>query len=600
MGILPSCVFLVFASYLFRYQVAQNAQHRDYVDAIATQQNKLHSLRGKIFDRNYNIALAKNVSSYQIVLTPALFSKKHREQSIKELAELLNLSTEFIEGLLQKRMQEDEYLLVDNLLYSELAVYLEQLGNYPGVNWKRNTKRYYPFNDSMSHIVGYVGNITQNEKKLLNFEGYTLSDKIGKTGIEKQYEHKLRGEVGQKLNKVTATGKNVKDSEEIVRNSKPGNDLILTIDRNIQNIVEKAIGERVGAAVVLKPSTGEILSMVSYPRFNSNIFSSSPDKRLISQIRKNIHSPLFNRAIQASTSPASTFKILLLLAYYQEFPREWNTPVYDRGYVMVGNRAFYDWYRLGRGWITPSNALSLSNNVFFYTIGVDKLGVNTIIRYADMLGLGNKTNIDLPGEVGGILPSPRWKSLRYREVWQDGDTANLSIGQGYLAATPIQLANILAFIVNEGTIYTPYLLKEIREQISGKIVERYSPKVLFSTDAIHSGVFTQLKRDMRKVVVSGTAQSVINTDVVDIAAKTGTGQGAESVDEQQYSSLFVSFAPYAAPAEDQIIVVIWIDAINEWEWWAPKAANIIYHAIFTNSTYEEAIADLEEKGTWYL
>lgn len=594
LGMLFSFVSIFFIVFLFRYQILQNDRYQKYVENLVVKQNTLRSLRGKIFDRNHDIPLAKNISAYQILFTPSDFPHENLKENVKELSELLSLSEEIIYSKLKKKKKRDtdSYILLDNLLYTEAVHILEKLGNYPGLSWQRKLIRYYPFNDSMAHVVGFVGKIAENESKLLNLGGYTVYDEVGKSGVEKRYENELRGKAGEKQELVNVYGENVQDSKEIITSAIPGNDIILTLDRNMQDIVEKALGNRVGAAIILKPHTGEILSMVSYPRFNPNVFSLVTDKKLISNIQTDSNSPFFNRAIQASTSPASTFKVLLQLAFYQEKQRNWNYTIYDKGFLQIGDRVFYDWYKHGRGWIGPTKALALSNNTFFYTLGIKELGITNIIKYSSMFGLGEKTTVDLPGEIDGILPDPLWKSSRYREPWLDGDTANISIGQGYLTTTLIQLANLTAGIVNEGTIYTPKVLKEIREQISGKVLYSYEPRILHTIDEVSPKVFQQVKRDMREVVVRGTAKVVVTTRAVDIAAKTGTGQIFSDLDTQHFNSMFISFAPYRATAKDQIVLVIWVDAVNEWEWWAPKAANLIYHAIFNKMTYEEAAADL--------
>ena len=601
LGIFCSLVILLFLSFLYRYQIIENKQFRNYIDKLVTRQNQLRSLRGNIYDINKDMPLAMNVSAYRIVMDITQFPKKNRETLVSELAVLLNISENFIYSVLNSKNEQNiSKTLLDNLQYGEVVNILEKIGDFPGVTWQRVINRYYPHNSSMSHIVGFIGKITENETRLLNYEGYTVYDDIGKAGIEKVYEKELRGQAGQKKEIVNVFGEKVYQGNEIIESVKHGNNLVLSIDRNIQTIVEKAIGNRVGAAIILKPHSGEILSMVSYPRFNPNILSISSDKKLIFDIVSNADSPFFNRAIQASTSPASTYKVLMELAFLQEFPNDWNYSMYDQGFVAIGNRIFSDWYRLGRGWINISDALAYSNNTFYYTIGVNKLGISNIVRYSSLIGLGKKTGIDLPGEVSGTIPSSHWKFLRYRKPWLAGDTANISIGQGYLSVTLIQLANFVAGIVNEGTIYKPHLLKEVREQISGTLIKSIKPEVLHTLDNIDKKVFKRIKKDMRGVVQYGTAETVITTTAVSIAAKTGTGQIYADVKEPHFNSMFISYAPYDALVEDQIVLVIWIDAVNKWEWWAPKAANIIYHAIFTDSTYEEALQDLKDKGVWYL
>ncbi len=600
MGLFFSCIATIFFFVLFRYQILQNDRYRSYVENVVRKQNTLRTLRGKIYDRNHDVPLATNISTFQILINPARFQENQGPLEVIDLARFLNTSEDLILKSLDKKNPTESVLLMDNLLYDEAVVLLEKLSNFEGLEWNRKVVRQYPFNDSMSHVIGYMGKIDDSEIRLLNFKGYNIYDEVGKTGVEKEYEEKLRGKTGLQDELVDVFGQSVQNSEIVTQVGSPGNDLVLTIDRNIQTIVEKALGQRVGSAIVLKPSTGEILAMVSYPRFNPNIFSLSADEKLITDIRYDRNSPFINRAIQSSTSPASTFKVLLQSAFYQEYKKNWNFSIFDKGYIEIGDRTFTDWYKKGRGWIGASDALAYSNNTFFFVLGVEKLGVTNIIKYASQFGLGRETQIDLPGEIEGVLPNPLWKSLRYKENWLDGDTANLSIGQGYISTTLIQLANLMAGVVNEGTIYVPHVLQSVREQVSGKIIKEYPPKVLHSIPSIDAEVYKQLKDDLRGVVRYGTAKVVLTTDVVNIAAKTGTGQIFTDLETPHFNSMFISYAPFDKVVDEQIVLAIWVDAVNEWEWWAPKAANIIYHAIFNSISYEEAIEDLKKKRTWYL
>ncbi|MEA1911315.1 MAG: penicillin-binding transpeptidase domain-containing protein, partial [Spirochaetota bacterium] len=208
--------------------------------------------------------------------------------------------------------------------------------------------------------------------------------------------------------------------------------------------------------------------------------------------------------------------------------------------------------------------------------------------YARRFGFGSYTGIDLPGEIKGLVPSPEWKERVYNTKWVGGDTVNMSIGQGFLNATPIQMANMVAMIVNEGVIYKPHLLKEIRDSVTGTVIERKTSEILH-TSSIHNSTFKTIQDYMRGVITDGTAKVVITTEAVKIAGKTGTGEVGL---EDSWNAWFIAYGPYDALPEDQIVVVTMVEAVNDWEWWAIRAANIIFQGFFAEETYDEAIDSL--------
>jgi penicillin-binding protein 2 len=271
-----------------------------------------------------------------------------------------------------------------------------------------------------------------------------------------------------------------------------------------------------------------------------------------------------------------------------------NKTILCPGYFNYGDRVFRCHKHSGHGHLALFGALAESCDVYYYTMGAEYLGIERIVDFSRRYGLGELTGIDIPGESSGILPSPSWKTKTYNSRWQGGDTVNMSIGQGYWAVTPIQMANVVSMIVNEGTVYKPHILKEVRDPVTGNLIEEIKPEVLASS-TIRPSTFQAVKRAMRQVITEGTARVVITTNAVNAAGKTGTGEAGL---EDQWHSWFVAYAPFDSPkAEDQIVLVILVEASNEWEWWAPKAANIILHGIFSNMSYEEVRANLR---AWYL
>jgi penicillin-binding protein 2 len=447
---------------------------------------------------------------------------------------------------------------------------------------------------SLAHILGYVGDITRDELKVLYNKGYQTGDVIGKAGIEKEYDQQLRGADGREYRMVDVRGKDIKAVKTSIVPPEMGANLVLTIDSNIQKIAESALGERIGSALVLKPSTGEVLALVSYPWYNPNQISGAAASGSYSQLLTDPKMPLIDRAVQSSYPPASTFKTVLTAGILEEKAFPADKKVLCPGEISYGDRIFRCHIKKpGHGWLNLQQALAQSCDIYFWTVGRDYLGVERIVEYAKEFGFGKSTGIDLPGEIEGFVPTPQWKDRRFHEKWLGGDTMNLAIGQGYMLVTPLQVADMLALIVNDGVVYRPHLLKELRDPANGSIIKRVEPEVIIKS-RISSDTLAELRVNLRRVVTEGTVKFPINTKAVEIAGKTGT---AEVGLADRWHSWFVSYGPYNAPASEAIIVVVMVEASNPWEWWAPYASDIIYQAIFAGQDYSQAVDAL---GLRYL
>jgi penicillin-binding protein 2 len=411
---------------------------------------------------------------------------------------------------------------------------------------------------------------------------------VGKAGIERQYEDLLRGREGYETRTVDARGRSITGSQTSVR--KPpelGKTLVLTIDPEIQLLAERALGERVGAVVVTKPTTGEILAMVSYPWYNPN-FSNLPDATSEYQsLVNNVNKPLLNRTIQSSYPPASTFKIVLTTGILEENVFQEEQRVLCAGEIDYGNRLWRCHIRKpGHGRLNLQQALAQSCDIYFWTVGRDHLGVERIVNYARDYGFGEITGVDLPGELEGFIPTPQWKERRFHERWQGGDTMNMAIGQGYTLVTPIQMADMVSMVVNDGVIYRPHVLKEVRDPLTGAIEEITHKEVLHRSD-VSKDVFDQVKENMRSVIDRGTAQYPMNIKSVEISGKTGTGE-VGFVD--RWHSWFAAYAPYITDdPEERVVVSVIVEAVNKWEWWATYASAIIFQGIFAKQTYDQAV-----------
>jgi len=238
-------------------------------------------------------------------------------------------------------------------------------------------------------------------------------------------------------------------------------------------------------------------------------------------------------------------------------------------------------------------ALAQSCDIYFWTVARDYLGIERLVAYAKEFGFGETTGIDLPGEIEGLVPSPQWKERRFHEKWLGGDTMNLAIGQSYLLVTPLQLADMMAMIINNGIIYKPHLLLDVRDPVSGAVIRRVTPEV-YKQSRIRPETFRTIRENLRAVITEGTARYPVSTKTVQVAGKTGT---AEVGLPDRWHSWFASYGPYNAEnPEDVIVVVTMIEATNPWEWWAPYAANIVFQGVFGNQTYDEAIKTLGLSG----
>ncbi len=589
-------LFLVYSAYLFYLQVVKGNEYRNKATTIARQSRIIPAQRGEIYDRDYQLPLVLNTDSFAVDLVPAGLPAARRDEVFERLAQTLGIPLEE----LRRRVPPAYYHLYQPIEiagavgYGTVAKIAERLDEFPGVSWHAKPVRNYLETGSLSQVIGYVGDITKDELKLLYNQGYQSGDVIGKAGIEKQYDLVLRGKDGREYRVVDVRGKSVDSGPSTVVPPTMGSNVVLTIDSRLQRIAEKALGQRMGSVVVLKPATGEVLALVSYPWYNPNLFTGLGAGNAYARLLADPNTPLINRTIQSSYPPASTFKTVLTAGILEEDAFPPDKKVLCQGAVTYGDRVFNCHIkRPGHGWLDLEGALAQSCDIYFWQVGRDNLGVERIVTYAKEFGFGKLTGIDLPGEIEGFVPTPQWKERRFHEKWLGGDTMNLAIGQGYTLVTPLQVADMMAMIVNDGVVYRPHVLKELRDPASGAVIRRVEPETILRS-RISRETFAELRRDLRSVVTSGTVRFPMSTKAVEVAGKTGT---AEVGLKDRWHSWFASYGPASGPVEDMIVVVVMVEASNAWEWWAPYASNIIYQAAFANQSYDEAVDSL---GLRYL
>ncbi len=590
--------FIIYAYKLFSMQIIQGEHYRSQSQRISSQITVISAQRGEIFDRNALLPIVINTDSFAVEVTPGEIPKDRYDTVMLKLAQYLGISKTEIDRKIPRNIRRS-YTTVQvksNVPFTVISNIAENKIDLPGVSWVSKPIRNYQHTGSMSHIVGYVGDINQDEMTVLYNQGYKKTSIVGKTGIEKQYDSLLQGKEGREMSTVDVHGRIISDTPTVIP-PEMGKSLVLTIDSDIQKLVEDALGNRVGASVVLKPATGEVLAMVSYPYYDSNIFSSDDASYEYAKLINDKSKPLLNRAVQVSYPPASTFKIIMSAAMLQENAYPATKKIECKGIMSYGGRNFHCHVKVpGHGWLDLKNAMAQSCDVYYWTIGRDYLGIEKIASYAREFGFGKSAQIDLPSQVAGLVPTAEWKEKKYHEKWLGGDTMSCSIGQGYMEATPLQLANMVAMVCNEGVIYKPHLLKEVRDPVTGQVIQEVKPQIL-TESTIDKEVWKQIQEAMRYTVTDGTPQYPMHNKIVQIACKTGTAEvepysNISRKDDQSWHSWLVAYAPYDAPPEDQICVATIVEACNKWEWWAPYCTNIIIQGIFAHQTCEEATKEL--------
>ena len=575
---------------LFSMQIVEGAKYRSQSVSISSTVTVIPAQRGEIFDRNANLPLVINTDYFAIDIIPGEIPEGYYDTVVLKLSEYLGIDKSVIDKKIPKRLRRtfSSIEVRTNVPFNIISNIAENAADLPGVSWRNKPVRNYVETGSMSHIIGYVGDITSEELNLMYNRGYSRNSIIGKTGIEKQYDELLQGKPGRESRTVDVHGRILSDTP-ILEPPQSGKNLVLTVDTTIQKLVEEALGERVGAAVVLKPATGEILAMVSYPYFDSNIFSTAEYSAAYTRLTNDPNKPLLNRAVNAVYPPASTFKTIMVTSILSEHAIAAEKKIECPGRILYGDRVFrcHVGYP-GHGNLDLKNALAQSCDVYFWVVGRDNLGVETISSYAKEFGFGQSLEVDLPAQSDGFVPTAQWKERRFHEKWLGGDTMNMSIGQGYTLVTPLHVANMMAMVCNSGKIYKPHLLKEVRDPAAGNaVIQKVEPEVLHES-TVSPEVWKEVQADLRYTITDGTAIYPMHNKTVQIAGKTGTAEVAGYA-KDHWHSWMVAYAPYDAPPENQVVVATLVEAVNKWEWWAPYATNIIIQGIFNDQTYEEAV-----------
>lgn len=525
-------IFIFFGLFLriFHLQVALGEGNRQRADVNRIQIQTIHAPRGIIYDRNGKI-LAQNIPGFRM---------------------------------------EDKFLSRDKALEMEVK-------NDPNFyKLEMDNIRNYPYGEQSAHILGYVGQISEDELKNSQYQNYKIGDKLGRSGIEQVYEDFLKGKDGAEIIEIDASGKKL----GVLRRMEPvpGKDVHLSVDIDLQQIVYEALQKGAdksfsccGAVIVENPQTGEILSLVSLPSYNSNDFTNIADNEKIESYFRDENSPFLNRAISGTYPPGSTFKITTALAGLSSGKITPQTTFEDTGIISVGIWTFANWFFTQSGgkdgWVDLQTALKRSNDIYFYRVG-EKIGEEFLGQTAKKLGFGKKLGIDLPGEAEGLIPNDEWKRKNLQTGWYPGDTLHMAIGQGFLLATPLQILTQTSYVASNGQLIPPHLATKITT-MTGDLIKQ------FNFDPLVKNVF---KKEDLEIVKSGlnlvtknggTAWPFFNFSIPTVG-KTGTAEYGESKKTHAWYTTY-------APADDpRIAMTVLVEGGGEGSIVAAPIAHEIY------------------------
>ena len=518
--------------------------------------------RGEIYDRNFqseatNTVIATNRSSFNLTTIPARFAnKKEFHNTINNLSKLLNITNDELISSINENGQWERVVIKEDVAFNVVVKIASHEKFFPNIKWEAVPTRVYNYGNMFSHIIGYIGSISRNEFRKLKRSGYKHYQKIGKTGIEKEYDVILRGVDGY-IKRIVDV-KNRVEGEEVGIHPVTGKTIVLTIDKEIQKTAYDAMENQKGSVIVVKPSTGEILALISKPDFDPNLILSKNNYEIIKKLTSNINKPFMNRAIQARYPPASTFKLITAITALEEEKWKPNWTIYCPGkYTLHGYKDRDIYCYKYHGTVDMYQAIAESCSVYFYHLGY-KIGPTLIFKYAHYMGLGDKTGIDINGEIKGFIPSKNWKLKTFGQPWYDGDTINLSIGQGFIAVTVAGMANFLSGIVNNGVINKLHLVKEIRSHDNKKIISKITPEKLKEIP-LAKLTLNSIKTGMRLAVTEGTSRR-LKYIRVPIAGKTGTAQTrSKRKDDATQHAWFIGYAPYRGDIDKSIVVAVLVE-----------------------------------------
>jgi penicillin-binding protein 2 len=570
-------VFICFGLLVARFVWLQVVKHSQYMAQAEDNRIALVPIvpnRGLIVDR-HGVVLASNYSAYTLEITPSKL-EANLDSVIDELSKLVTIEPKDrkrFKRLMEESRNFSSVPIRTRLTDDEVARFTAQRFRFPGVEVQARLFRQYPLGEVASHVLGYIGRINQAEAKIIDASddaaNYNGTDHIGKEGLEKSYEHQLHGQTGYEEVERSAGGRAIRTLSRTPPT--PGSNLILSIDIELQKVIEQAFGDYRGALVAIEPSTGDVLAYVSRPGFDPNLFVDGIDSQSWSELNTSPDKPLMNRPLSGTYPPGSTFKPYMALAALEYGLRRPEYGISDPGFFMLGGHRFNDDKKGGHGFIDMYRSIAVSCDVYYYQLG-NEMGIDRIHDFMQPFGFGEKTGIDLEHEKTGILPSQQWKRERFKrnraaQKWVGGDTISISIGNGFNSYTPLQMAHAVATLANDGVIMKPHLVKMLED--GGNHARTLTVAKASGRIAVKQENIDIVKRAMVGVTsdakAPGTAVLQFRGVPYTVAGKTGTAQvvglkgqkynAAATPERLRDNALFIAFAPADHPRIALALVV---------------------------------------------
>jgi len=564
-------IFLLLIARLYYLQIYQGQRFKELSEGNRTSLRSISAPRGRIYDKNGKV-LVSNKLAYTLSIIPE--DVEDLDGILEKLNQIMGLDIALAHEKIEKAAKGKTVRLKRNISHEELVLLEENKSELPGVILEETPMREYVYDKLASHVLGYVGEISASELENLSEKGYNVGDIIGKTGLELYYEKYLRGKEGRELVEVN----NVREKIRTLGIEEPiaGYDLVLNIDAQLQENVERILAQeldllteqakedediieppRGGAVIVTNPYDGSILAMASLPDYNPNLFVGGISQKDWTRLSTDPKKPLLNRAISTSAPSGSIFKIVTGVAGMEELGVKADTEFYDPGYYKTGGVTFRNWSDVGRGKLDFLEAIAWSNNPVFFQLGhqLYKKDRTVLQEYARKFGLGEKTEVDLNNEATGLVPDPEWRRSYFKnnedKIWYPGYSINLSIGQGNLRTSPIQLVNLVSAVANGGKLYQPLLVDKIVDR-DGKLIKDLEPKLLNEL-SLSKDTLDTIQKGIKAVTTYGTARRTFEDLPITIAGKTGTAQTGKGRPNHGW------FAGYAPADNPEIAIVVFIE-----------------------------------------
>ena len=561
---------------LWFLQIYKGDEYKRISERNRVRKIEVPAPRGRLFDR-YGALILGNTASADLILIPQYVQDFDKTSQI--LSELLHTPLTYVKKRIASTRGQPQFFpvtLIRNLSQHELSVIENNSVFLPGIDILTTPRREYQTGVS-AHMIGYLGEISPQNLEDLNRthknNPYALGEWIGKHGLEKRWEEDLRGKKGTKYIQVDASGREISRNFQLSKltlpNSEavPGNDLVLTLDFELQKTVHQAFAGKSGSVVVMDPRNGEILGLVSSPEFNLENYQKGLSREEWTALTTDPMNPLLDKSTGGEYPPGSVYKAVLAIAGLEEKVIDANRTFHCPGYYTLGNQTFRCYHRQGHGTVNLERALMKSCDVFFYHLGTE-LGVDRIAKYARAFGLGQKLGFDLNMERPGLVPSSAWKLATLKQPWALGDTPPIAIGQGYNLMTPLQMASLFMGIANKGEIWKPYMVKKVVSH-RGEVRLEIKPQLLRKVGIVTLETFDRVRAGLEAVVMSpeGTGKNA-RVPGISVAGKTGSVQVVNLKKNNKQKDVSIKWREHAmfasfAPTENPEIVVVVVSEHDE-------------------------------------